>query len=89
MSSSTFLVTGATGHQGGAAARGLLNSGAKVQCLVRNASAPASKELQILGAVLFEGDFANVEAIKKATEGVKGIFVSLHTHRTLRTPILN
>ena len=71
----TYLVTAATGKQGGATVRELLVAGAKVHVLVRDASKPEAKALEALGAVLFVGDFANEEAITKATAGVKGIFV--------------
>jgi len=73
--SATFLVTGATGEQGGATARELLKAGARVHALVRDTSKPAAKELEALGVVLFPGDFADTSAIEKATAGVKGIFV--------------
>ncbi|KAH7108449.1 NAD dependent epimerase/dehydratase [Auriculariales sp. MPI-PUGE-AT-0066] len=72
----TFLVTGATGQQGGATARELLATGAKVHAYVRDASKPAAKELESLGATLFVGDYGNVDAIQAATVGVKGIFIN-------------
>jgi len=80
--SAIFLVTGATGQQGGATARELLKAGVRVHALVRDTSKPAAKELEVLGVVLFQGDYDNVEAINKATVGVKGIFVrvSSFTH---------
>ena len=75
-----FLVSGATGHQGGAVARELLKARAKVHALVRDPTKPASRELEALGATLFIGDFGDVEAITKAAAGVKGIFVSLQVN---------
>jgi len=71
----TFLVTGATGQQGGGAARELLKAGAKVHALVRDPLKPAAKELEALGAVLFKGDYADIAAIERASAGVKGVFV--------------
>lgn len=74
---SSFLITGATGFQGGATARNLLSQGATVHALVRTPTSPAALELQRLGAVLFPGDFDNVEAITAATAGVSGLFLNL------------
>ena len=88
--SATFLVTGATGHQGGATTRELLKAGAKVHILVRDPSKPVVKELESLGAVVFTGDYDNVAAIAKASAGVKGVFVrslsryTSHTDAALR-----
>lgn len=72
----TFLITAATGAQGGSTARELLSKGAKVHALVRNPSSDAAKELESLGAVLFTGDFDDVTAIKAATAGVDGVFLN-------------
>jgi uncharacterized protein YbjT (DUF2867 family) len=73
----TFLVTGATGRQGGATVRELLKVGAKVHAFVRDSSKPEAQALESLGATLFVGDYANTEAIAAAAKGVKGIFVRL------------
>ena len=71
---STFLVTGATGRQGGSTARELLKSGAKVHALVRNPQSDASKQLQSLGAILFKGDLEDTASVTRALEGVTGVF---------------
>ncbi len=73
-SDKVILVTGATGQQGGAAARHLLKDGWKVRALVRDENKDAAKELKKLGAELFTGDMADPSSIKKALEGVYGIF---------------
>jgi len=73
-----FLVTGATGAQGGATARELLNHGAKVHALVRNTSSPAAQALQSLGAILFQGDFSSLPAISAAMKGVTGVFLNTY-----------
>lgn len=73
----SFLITAATGRQGGSAARILLARGATVHALVRNRNSPAAVELETLGSVLFEGDFDNVPAIQAAAAGVTGIFLNL------------
>ncbi|KAM5341804.1 hypothetical protein ACJ41O_014835 [Fusarium nematophilum] len=73
----SFLITAATGRQGGSAARILLSRGATVHALVRNRNSPAARELERLGSVLFEGDFDNVPVIQTAAAGVTGIFLNL------------
>lgn len=47
-----MLVIGATGQQGGAAARALLSRGWAVRALVRNPGKPAARQLRDAGAVL-------------------------------------
>ncbi|EJD50450.1 NAD(P)-binding protein [Auricularia subglabra TFB-10046 SS5] len=76
-SPSTFLVTGATGAQGGAVTRELLKAGHRVHALVRNPDSPKAKDLEARGVVLFAGDYENAEAIMKAAVGVKGMFLNL------------
>jgi uncharacterized protein YbjT (DUF2867 family) len=71
---SAFLVTGATGRQGGSTARELLKAGVKVHALVRNPQSDAAKEIQSLGAILFKGDAADTTSITQALEGVTGVF---------------
>ena len=77
-----FLVTGATGHQGGAVARELLKRNATVHALVRDAGSEVSKALKEDGVILFEGDFENIAAIEKATSGVTGVFLNPILHPT-------
>lgn len=70
-----FLVTGITGHVGGATAQTLLSSGHKVRALVRNpqkAAAWASK-----GVELVQGDFTDAAAIANALLGVDGAYIML------------
>ncbi|EJD37883.1 NAD dependent epimerase/dehydratase [Auricularia subglabra TFB-10046 SS5] len=74
--SAAYLVTGATGAQGGAVARELLKAGQRVHALVRDPSKRTAKELEALGAVLFVGDFDSVDVIHRAAVGVKGIFLN-------------
>ncbi|KAJ7691748.1 NAD(P)-binding protein [Mycena rosella] len=61
----TFLITSATGRQGGSTARLLLAQGAKVHALVRDTTSLASLALQSLGATLFKGDFEDVPGITR------------------------
>ncbi len=69
-----ILVTGATGNQGGAAVRHLLKDGWKVRALTRDTSKPAAEELRKLGAEVVAGDQSDPESLKKALDGVYGVF---------------
>lgn len=71
-----FLVTGATGLQGGSTVRLLLHENVTVHALVRNPSAPAAQMLKEAGAVLFKGDFDNIPAINEAMADVNGVFLN-------------
>ncbi len=69
-----ILVTGATGQQGGAVARKLLERGFAVRALTRDTEKPAVKELAGLGAEVVEGDLDDRASIERALEGVRGVF---------------
>ncbi|WP_208726405.1 NmrA/HSCARG family protein [Corallococcus terminator] len=70
----TVLVTGATGQQGGAVVRQLLNRGHKVVALVRDPTAPAARALQEKNVRLVQGDFDDVDALEQATRGVDAVY---------------
>lgn len=70
----TILVTGATGHQGGAVAQALLKNGYVVKVLTRDLKSPASQRLEKLGALLCKGDFDDRESLRQATTGVDTVF---------------
>jgi uncharacterized protein YbjT (DUF2867 family) len=72
----TFLITCATGRQGGSAARILLSKGHKVHALVREPTAAPALALEVLGATLFKGDLADVAAVTAATQGVTSVFLN-------------
>ncbi|MGZ0145706.1 NmrA family NAD(P)-binding protein [Kribbella sp. WER1] len=74
MRSSTVVVTGATGNQGGATARRLLAGGWKVRALVRDKSAPAAEALAAAGAELAIADFDEPSTLAPALEGAGGLF---------------
>ena len=76
----TILVTGGTGHQGGAAARHLLTDGWKVRALVRDPSKPAAKALEDAGAELAVGDLLDRASLDAACAGVHGVY-SVQTPR--------
>ena len=69
-----ILVTGATGTQGGAVARELLDRGYQVRALTRDPDKPRAQVLMGLGAQLVKGDFDNAESIAAAMDGVYGVF---------------
>ena len=75
--SQTFLITGATGQQGGHTTRLLLAAGHKVHALARNPSSEAAIELKSLGASIFPGGFSDSEAIFAAAQGCTGIFINV------------
>jgi len=70
----TVLVAGATGQQGGAVARALLDRGHKVRALTRSGESPAARALAELGAEIREGDLGNPESLEKALPGVDAVF---------------
>lgn len=70
-----ILVIGATGNQGGAVARHLLQRGKfKVRALVRDENKPASLALQQAGAELVKGDLGDRASLDRAFAGVYGVF---------------
>jgi uncharacterized protein YbjT (DUF2867 family) len=75
MNAKHILVTGATGQQGGAVARHLLKkSGFAVRALVRDPEKPAAKALAQSGVELMPGDLEDLPSIKRAIEGVYGVY---------------
>ena len=72
-----ILVTGATGQQGGALARLLLQKKHEVYALVRNteSESPKAQNLRNLGAKLIKGDLNNPESLEQATTGVDSVFL--------------
>jgi uncharacterized protein YbjT (DUF2867 family) len=71
------LVIGATGQQGGAAARQLLERGRAVRALVRNPDSPAAGALRQAGVSLAVGDLDDPASLRAAMEGVHGLFLVL------------
>lgn len=70
-----ILVTGATGNQGGAVARHLLQRGRfKVRALVRDQNKPGAQALQQAGAELITADLNDRASLDRALQGVYGIF---------------
>ena len=69
-----ILVSGATGQQGGAVARRLLERGFAVRALTRDPEKPAAKELAGLGAEVVEGDLDDRDSVERGLEGARGVF---------------
>lgn len=71
----TILVTGATGNQGGAVARHLLQRGEfAVQALVRDQTKPDAQALKQAGAYLVEGNLNDRASLDRALQGVSSVF---------------
>jgi len=68
------LVTGATGKQGGAVARRLLERGHKVRAFTRKADSPAAKALAGLGAEVVTGSLEDRASLDRAAGGVDAVF---------------
>lgn len=68
------LVAGATGKQGGAVARRLLDHGHSVRAVSRNPSSPAAIALRELGVELVAGDLADRDAMNRAARGMDAVF---------------
>jgi uncharacterized protein YbjT (DUF2867 family) len=69
-----FLVTGATGRQGGAVARQLLKRGHRLRALTRDPEKPAARALAKMGADVTRGDLDDRPSVERALEGVYGVF---------------
>jgi len=74
MNDKIIAVTGATGLQGGAVARKLLEDGWKVRGLTRDINKPVAKQLASLGAEMVPGDMENRSELEAAFKGAYGVF---------------
>ena len=70
----TVLVTGATGKQGGAAARALRAGGVAVRALVRKPEAPTVAALRKLGVEITLGNLDDPRSLRAACRGVDAVF---------------
>lgn len=69
-----FFVVGATGRQGGAVAKRLLEGGWRVRVLTRDPLKPNAKALLKLGAEVIQGDLSNRSSLDASMQGVYGVF---------------
>jgi uncharacterized protein YbjT (DUF2867 family) len=73
------LVTGATGQQGGGAARGLLANGFAVRAMTRNPGSEKAAALGKLGAEVVQGDLDDRPSLEVAVKDVWGVFAVQNT----------
>ena len=71
----SVLVSGATGQQGGALARVLLERGHSVRAFVRSPDSPEAKELERRGAELARGDFDEPSTLEEAARDTDALFI--------------
>ena len=69
------LVAGATGRQGGALARLLLEKGHQVRALTRRPGSQAAASLHAAGADLVEGDLDDEASVQRAADGADAFFL--------------
>ena len=74
MSDKPILVTGATGAQGKALSKILLQRGVPVRAMTRNPAKPTAKQLAALGAEVVAGDLDDEESLNQACAGMYGVF---------------
>ena len=74
MKNEIIAVTGATGQQGRAVAKKLLEDGWKIRALTRDPNKPAAQELKSLGVEILPGDMDNRAELDVAFEGAYGVF---------------
>ena len=74
MKDKIILVTGATGKQGGATARHLLQAGVKVRALTRKPDSKNAQVLQSMGIEVVKGDLNDSNSLDEAMKDVNGVF---------------
>ena len=74
-----ILVTGATGHQGGAVAHELLDKKHRVAVLTRKPDSPVAQVLAKRGATVVRGDFDDPASLERALDGAWGVFAVQNT----------
>src|SRR5712672_2193977 len=70
----TVVVTGATGKQGGAVVRNLLDRGHEVRAVTRDTTSAKAGELSKAGVTLVRASFEDTAALTKALEGATSLF---------------
>jgi uncharacterized protein YbjT (DUF2867 family) len=77
--SDAILVTGATGQQGGATARALLEAGHRVYAMTRNPEGDAAQALAAAGATLVKADLNDEASLEAALDGMWGVYAVQNT----------
>jgi uncharacterized protein YbjT (DUF2867 family) len=70
----TFVVTGATGRQGSAVVRHLIQGGAQVKGLTRNPQSKKAKRIAAFGTKLVTGDMNDLSRLKTVFQGASGVY---------------
>src|SRR5947209_947134 len=81
----TILVTGATGHQGGAVLRRLRERGFPVRALTRDPDSAAARRLVGHGTEVVSGNMDDPSSLTRALDGVDGVF-SVQTYDPQQGP---
>ena len=79
MTKPTVLITGATGKQGGATLRALQGADFHLRAMTRRPHSDAARELKNRGIEVVEGDLDDEESLKRALEGVWGVYAVQNT----------
>jgi uncharacterized protein YbjT (DUF2867 family) len=77
-----ILVTGATGHQGGAALRHLSEGGFSCRALTRDPESPKARSLVGRGIELARGDMEDTASLSRAMDGVDGVYGVQNAHES-------
>ncbi len=75
----TILITGATGHQGGAVARALNGKGFRLCAMTRKPGSDAASALAASGIEIVKGDLDDAASVKAALTGAWGAFAVQNT----------
>ena len=75
----TILITGVTGHQGGAVAKALHGSGFSLRGLTRKPDSDRAEALAFHGIQIIKGDLDDETALRHALAGVWGVFAVQNT----------
>jgi uncharacterized protein YbjT (DUF2867 family) len=70
----TILITGATGHQGGATALALQGSSFQLRALTRKPDSEKAQSLASQGVEIVKGDLDDEASLRSALKGVWGVF---------------
>jgi uncharacterized protein YbjT (DUF2867 family) len=73
------LITGATGHQGGATLRELVGKGFQLKAMTRHPEGDAAKALAKLGAQIVKGDLNDEASLETALHGAWGVYAVQNT----------